>query len=125
MNGNKALIDTNILLYFLKGVDNVKPFFDNHIIYFSFITELEVLSFSDLVESQRYAIKKYLSRHNIVGYSNEIRDLTIKIRIDRNLKLPDAIIAATALHYDLFIITADKKFRQVDDLRCLYYDPSK
>jgi predicted nucleic acid-binding protein len=45
MNGSKIFVDTNILLYFLKGDEEVIDMISDNEIVISFITELELLSF--------------------------------------------------------------------------------
>ncbi|MFA5973337.1 MAG: hypothetical protein WC780_13385 [Lentimicrobiaceae bacterium] len=44
MNGNNILLDTNIVLYFLKGEDTLIPLLEDKNLYLSFITQLELLS---------------------------------------------------------------------------------
>ncbi len=39
------------------------------------------------------------------------------------MKLPDAIIAATAIHLQIPLITADKDFEKVEELMLYLYQP--
>lgn len=43
MSGKEILVDTNILLYLLKGNDTLEKILQGKNIYLSFITELELL----------------------------------------------------------------------------------
>lgn len=46
MNGTEFLVDTNILIYLQNGVEGIDSILDGRNIYVSFITEMEVLSYS-------------------------------------------------------------------------------
>jgi len=47
-----------------------------------------------------------------------ISELTIKLRRRYSLKLPDAIIAATALSLEIPLLTADKDFAKIKEIDC-------
>lgn len=51
MNGNNLLLDTNILIYALKGLAEVRPYFDTEP-YVSVITEIEILGVKGLSENE-------------------------------------------------------------------------
>jgi predicted nucleic acid-binding protein len=42
MSGNEFLLDTNILVYAMKGIENMRPYFETEP-YISVITEIEIL----------------------------------------------------------------------------------
>lgn len=46
MNGNKVFVDTNIILYLLGGDSTIAELLNGKQIYISFITQLELLSYS-------------------------------------------------------------------------------
>lgn len=48
MSGNNLFVDTNILLYFLRGDQEVIAMLTDKALHISFITELELLSFPDI-----------------------------------------------------------------------------
>ena len=52
-------------------------------------------------------IRKFLKGCMIVDISEEIREQTIRIRRSKKIKLPDAIIAATAIKCGVPLLTAD------------------
>ena len=52
----------------------------------------------------------------LVELTKPIRDKTIVFRRDYGLKIPDAIIAATAFHVDLPLVTMDSDFRKINEL---------
>lgn len=52
----------------------------------------------------------------MAGLSKEIRELTIEMRKNFNLKIPDAIIAATSVHLGFPLFTMDNDFKNIDPL---------
>lgn len=122
MNGNKLIVDTNIVLYFLKGNTDVTRFFADYQIVISFITELELLSLSTISPADEQTIRAFISLTRIIDINSDIKANAISVRRQSNLKLPDAIIAATAISMDLPLLTADLAFSRVYDPRILLYE---
>jgi hypothetical protein len=79
----------------------------------SVINKIELLGFST-VESE---LIDFVSYSNVFPLDDGIVEKTIEIRHQYKIKLPDAIIAATALHFDLTLLTTDKDFKILDDLK--------
>jgi predicted nucleic acid-binding protein len=49
--------------------------------------------------------------------NNKIADLSIDLRRNFKIKLPDAVIAATAIHNNLILVTRNiKDFKDMEDL---------
>lgn len=122
MSGNRLCVDTNILLYFLKGDQEVIEMISDKDLVISFITELELLSFPKISSDSGDTIKGLLKNCLIIDIRSEIKDLTIEIRRKSKLKIPDAIVAATAFYSKLPLLTADKQFRTVDELDLIMYE---
>jgi predicted nucleic acid-binding protein len=97
MSGNSLLLDTNTVLYLLAGDETLANFLNGKFLFISVISELELLSFKKLTQKEATTIKTFLSELKIENISEEIKTHTIKIRKSTNLKLPDAIIAATSI----------------------------
>ena len=108
--GQKYLIDTNILidaqmmrlpnqgLNFLAKAIN-----DNFII--SFITLIEYLGYKNISK----ASEEFISMANVIETDKVIIQTCIDLRKNYKIKLPDAIIAATALTRNLTLVTANEK----------------
>ncbi|MCH7769415.1 MAG: PIN domain-containing protein [Bacteroidetes bacterium] len=47
--------------------------------------------------------------------------ISIDIRLNNKIRIPDAIIAATAEYLKIPIISADKQFKQVKEINLIYY----
>ena len=103
------LLDTNSVIYALKLGLSITPNY-HHI---SVITELELLSYHRLSESDEVQLRQLLSLFIIDDITPEIKTTTIQIRREHRLKLPDSIILATAQVAKLPLITADQKLLNV------------
>jgi len=110
------LLDTNIVIYHLGG-RLAHPLSEGEYAV-SVITELELLSYSDFSDAEEQATLEFLRRVRIIGLSQETKRKTVEIRRGTHMKLPDAIIAATALALDLELITNDPMFKQVKEISC-------
>ena len=122
MSGNKIFADTNILLYLLNGDETLADFLEGKQLYMSFITQLELLSYGELSESEQDIIEDMLKQCVIIDINAPIKQKTIQLRRQYKIKLPDSIIMATAIYLDLPIITADDGFKKVEELNLVYYE---
>jgi predicted nucleic acid-binding protein len=119
MNGIDYLIDTNILIYILQGNPVVKYFAQEEFLAISCITEMEVQGKYNLLESEKSIITRVLEKCHIIDINYSIKQLTIQIKQAAKVKLPDAIIAATAIQQGLTLVTADKGFSKIKNLDLL------
>ena len=122
MNGKEILVDTNILLYLLKGNNTLEKMLQGKSIFVSFITELELIGFKNMTAKEEKQIAALLNDCSIININNEIKEKYVAIRRKYYLKLADAIIAATAIATEIPLITADKQFRTIADLKILMYE---
>lgn len=117
MNGSKILLDTNAFIYFFEGRSKITNLVVNTPeIYFSAISEIELLSATRLTQSEIDSIKAFLSLCQRVELTSEIIEQTITIRRQYHFKIPDAIVAASALHLKTPLATADTEFQKVAGL---------
>ena len=122
MNGSSLLIDTNIALYLLGGDGRVAELLDGQDIYLSFISELELLGFRDLDAKEEAIVLDFIGKCTVVNIDQHIKQQTIAIRRASQVKLPDAIIAATSIHLELPLLSADKGFSKIDQLTFVQYE---
>ncbi|MBF2014526.1 MAG: type II toxin-antitoxin system VapC family toxin [Rivularia sp. T60_A2020_040] len=119
----RYLYDTNIFIYYLAGesiVDSLfaEDFLNLHDILTLPIVRIELLSFSGLSEDEEQSIKDLLSQFSSVPLSREIEEQTIELKRRYKIKLPDAIIAATALNQDAFLVTRNvRDFKGIAELK--------
>ena len=119
--GKRYLIDTNIVLDYMgnKLSGNAKNLISKIIdeeINLSVINKIELLGFvrveQDLVD--------FVECSNIHTIDETIVDKTIEIRRLYKIKLPDAIIAATALQNDFVLVSHNTKdFKRIEFLEVL------
>ncbi|MHC5821948.1 MAG: type II toxin-antitoxin system VapC family toxin [Nostoc sp.] len=99
----RYVYDTNIFIYYLADEPTVNSFFTEeflnlHEVLISPIIHIELLSFAGLEKEEEQAIRDLLSQFYSVPLLREIEEQTIQLKRQYKIKLPDAIIAATALH---------------------------
>jgi predicted nucleic acid-binding protein len=117
-NGAKFLLDTNYILGLLKSSPDVLTDVSARGIHlsqscYSAITRMELLGFPGIEKEETSLIEERLRRLTYIPLTEAIENRTIELRQSRKVKLPDAIIAATALVHDLQLLTLDKKLLNV------------
>ncbi len=122
MSGNKFFLDTNIILYILGGDKVIATYLFEKILYTSIICEIELLSFPSITSTQETEIKNFLSEFKIIAIDQSVKDIAIKLRKKYNLKIPDLIIAATALELEIPLVTSDKDFKLVNEIQIDFYN---
>ena len=111
---DRYVLDTNVVLYLLSGrLVNPLPVGE---FYLSIISEIEMLSFSAIGQEEESRIREFLAQVTIVGLSEEVKQLTIEIRRKYRLKLPDAIVCATAIILDSDLLSNDVQLEKVTEL---------
>ena len=109
------IADTNFLIYVHEGNKIVEPFLSYNF-GISFITELELLGFAGISTEQEVLLKQMISDCFIMDWSQNIKQKTIDLRRECIVKLPDAIIAATSMVFQIPLVTADKGFLKIPQL---------
>jgi predicted nucleic acid-binding protein len=122
MNGKEILVDTNILLYLLKGNDTLEQMLQGKDLYVSFITELELIGFKNITAKEEQLITELLNDCFVISMNNEIKEKYVSIRKEYFLKLADAVIAATSIATGIPLITSDKQFKTVNELNLVTYE---
>ena len=127
--GKRYLIDTNIIskysnnLISEEGCLFLEDIFDTEILI-SFITRIEVLVYNPSEASVQLTISSILEASSELSMSEEILLKTVEIRRKAKIKLPDAVIAATAIIHNLTLLSDnDSDFLKVDELK--YINPTK
>lgn len=125
--GTQFLIDTNIGIYLLNGSLNqnalqfIEPII-NDSYGMSVITKIELLGFTFTDTNQLLDTRNFINDGIIYTLTDEIVEQTIILRQNYKIKLPDAIIAATAMVFDFTLISRnDKDFESIVGLK--YVNP--
>ena len=127
--GQKYLIDTCTVIKYLgevlpqKAISFMDVLVDNDS-NVSFITKIELLVWNPLTAEDIKVREEFLTGSEIHYINDEIINGAIRIRKETNIKLPDAIIAATAIHNNYVLIsTNDNDFKKVIPLGLKYLNP--
>ena len=118
MSGNKLLLDSNIIIYLSKQNLFLEQFArPGNSLHFSVITLMEVKGFAFESEAEEQFINQLCSLFIVEAINEQIVEEVIKIRKQHKIKLPDAIIMATAIVNDCTLITRNiQDFIQFDSL---------
>lgn len=121
MNGRGLLLDTNVVIYLAKKELNLLDFaIDNDLVYISSITYMECLGYKFPSTREEKIITDLVRTFIHTPLSREIENYTIEIRKSYKIKLPDAIIAATAIVNNLYLITNNvKDFDMIQNLKII------
>lgn len=86
----------------------------------SFITEIELQSWEPPDRDDMEVYRLFVSKSIVLGIKQEIVNETIRIRRSYKIKLPDALIAATAIINEMVLVADnDKDFLRVHELKYL------
>lgn len=108
------LFDTNILIYLLnKRLAEGLP---SGRYGYSVITEIELLSFPALTTKDIEIISRYLSNITLINLTPAIKQKTISLRRTYRIKLPDAIIVASAIEAGAILLTNDIALHKIESL---------
>jgi predicted nucleic acid-binding protein len=119
MNGIDFLADTNFLIHINQGESVVEPFLDYNLAV-SFITEIELLGAFSISKSQKNQFKNLLNDCLILEMNYQIKNTCIYIRNKYKIKIPDAIIGATAIEFNIPLLTSDQGFEKIKELDLIY-----
>ena len=111
----RFVLDTNAVIYLQRGqIAEPLPVGESSI---SVITEMELLSFAGLSEEQGAWLRRFIDAIAIVELDGDVKQRAIELRRDVRLKLPDAIIVASALARDADLVSNDGQLARVPGLR--------
>ena len=105
----KAVFDTNILIDYLNGIENASQELSRYRKkLISVISFIEVLVGAE-DETEESVIRGFLSTFEVRALSEEIAEASIKVRKKHRLKVPDAIVYATAQVEECMIVSRNTK----------------
>jgi len=114
--GTGYLLDSNVIIGYLagripsSGMDIVSAIVDQ-IPHISVISQIEVLQYNDTPENE-VILNSFINNSVIHSLSPTVVQRTIELCKHSKIKLPDAIIAATALTESFILVT-----RNIDDFK--------
>lgn len=125
MSGRKVLLDSNILIYLSKGTLEIEAVFNAYDeFYISIITYMEVMGFKFDDEKELAVVKALLDNFHMININPEIAEIVIAIRQKKRIKLPDAIILASAIFLKCHLLTKNVNDFQGIEECVMIVDPS-
>ncbi len=104
----KVLLDTNILIDYLNGIVQAKEVFDRYADKaISLITWMEVMIGATAENSE--ATKQFLAAFELIAINDAVAAQAVVLRQTHKIKLPDAIIWATAQTQQRILLTRNTK----------------
>lgn len=115
------MLDTNILIGYLNGdqtvIDRLTQWKrEGRSLFVSAITWSEVLSVPTLTPEDLNPVKEFLASFLCLPIDQPIAETAAFIRRLYRLAIPDATIAATAIKYQMPLVSRDRDFRRVDEI---------
>jgi predicted nucleic acid-binding protein len=120
--GTRFILDTNIVIYYTNNdlPNHASVFLDERVstgVFLSVVSEIELLGWNASDEKEATTLENFIAGSDIIQLTRPIVLKTIEIRKTRKIKLPDAIIAATAIVHDLTLISRnDSDFKKIEGL---------
>jgi predicted nucleic acid-binding protein len=105
----KALFDTNILIDYLNGVSEAKREIElSPHRFISRISWIEVMVGAQSEKEQKMT-RDFLEAFKIMEIDQAVSEEGVRLRQKEKIRLPDALIAATALVHHCLLITRNAK----------------
>lgn len=113
MSSERIAIDTNILLYVLGGDKPLAGMLGGLEVVVSSMVRMEALVYHGTDDAHLAQVHRFLERCALEEIHRSVQDRAVDLRLRFKLKLPDAVIAATAAHLGIPLLTADKVFNKL------------
>ena len=106
------LIDTDVFVDHLRGARQLEP--KSHRVHYSVVTRAELFAGNTATE----IVSVLLAPFREIGIGREIAERAGRLRREAGIRLPDALIAATAVEHKLSLFTRNRSdFEGVRGLR--------
>ncbi len=112
------------MLYLLSGDETISNLLFNKKLYVSFITQLELLGYSNITVPEQQEIRGFLVECVIIDINEQIKEAVIALKHKYRLKLPDGIILGTSIYLGLPVISADSDFKRIEEAEVVFYERS-
>jgi len=123
MSGSRYLLDTNAIIALLQGNKQLLTLLNSaNWVGVSVISKLEFLSFSGISIDDKKLFEKFARKIELIDLLSSEENLIariIELRLKYKIKLPDAIIAASAYCNNSVLISKDKSFGKIKNLKVL------
>ena len=121
-----SILDSNTIIYLSKEIISIDDILEeNQDISISVITYTEVLGYDFDSEKEEEFIRNFLNCFDIIYIDEIIVEIVIGLRKKYKIKLPDAIICASAILNKKTLITNDTRLKKIDELTLKTIDSIK
>ena len=104
-----AVVDTNILIDYLNGSEDARRELESfEAVYISLISWMEILVGAAEGEEES-EIREFLRRFRVHPVDEGVAERAVEIRRREKIRLPDAIIWATAQHLGTLLVTRNTR----------------
>jgi predicted nucleic acid-binding protein len=105
--GKRHLIDSNVIIDFCNGKLSAagRDLLTKKEPEISIITNIELFATKNISEQEYLLLEQFLAITTIHPLTKDLVKTTIDIRQQYKLKLPDAVIASTAVYFDMLLLT--------------------
>jgi predicted nucleic acid-binding protein len=122
MKIDNYLLDTNVVIDYLENKlpTSAVAFLDTlNYPKISIVTKIELLIFPDSTIKQQELIIEYIGYCNVINFDEDVAVKIIELKRKYKIRDFDSIIAATALVYNFPLVTNDKGFSNIKDLKII------
>ena len=118
MSGKTFILDTNIIIHLSYGELNTSDFSSSgDRLCISAITYMEALGYPFKTIEDEAFVRMLCNSFDLLNLTKPIIEKTIEIRKKTKIKLPDAIIASSALVNEAILVTTNvKDFKMIDGI---------
>ena len=119
------LLDTNTIIHYLNASLPPSAMLFMHAVVdaqsnVSVISKIETLGYNFTDVAEKNAMEAFVNASTTLPINDEVVNQTIAIRKSKKIKLPDALIAATALVHNLTILTNNTNdFKNLNGIACI------
>ena len=114
MDKKRFFLDSNVLIDTLNRKLNLLAFLDNFPdceTYINLVVEIEVLAKAGMGEREEAEVRALLNSFKWAEIDKSVRETAVQIRRAKELRLPDALIAASAITLNATVLSNDPHLR--------------
>ncbi len=116
ITGSKVVLDSNAIIYYVKGENSLEHIIENNLLFASIISEIEVFGYEMSANQVQYFTELF-EDITLQPITNDIKRKAIYFKRVYNLKTADSIVAATAYSLNLPLISADRIYSRVEEIQ--------
>ncbi|MDR1179596.1 MAG: type II toxin-antitoxin system VapC family toxin [Spirochaetales bacterium] len=116
MNGTKIVFDTCAGIKLLDGKYDLASLgddIDQAQQFTSVIVRMEMLAKPGITPDEERKIREFLADMVVAPLDNSVEKIAVEIRRTTTIKLPDCIVAATAIALDAILLTDDQGLKKL------------